>query len=94
MPTTRDEVLSALKSNLKVASEYSKVDKQTQFVQWPHCTERVLKQAALDCAERCLDDEEEQGIPMLAATMAKFSISSPAEKTNTMITGVLRACVT
>ena len=73
----------------------------TQFVQWLHCTtrhtERVLKQAALNCAERYFDDKEKQGMPMLAATTAEFSISSQLQvkKTNPMISEMLslRACV-
>ena len=50
----------------------------------PVHAESVLKQAALACAEKYFDDEEEQGLPMLAATTAEFSISSRAKKTNTM----------
>ena len=52
-------------------------------------TERVLKQAALNCAEKHFDDEEKQGLPMLAARMAEISISSRAKKTNTMISEML-----
>ena len=37
---------------------------------------KVLKQADLNCADKCFDVEEKQGLPMLAATMAESSISS------------------
>ena len=58
--------------------------------------QRVLKQAALNCAEIYFDHEETQGLPMLAATMVEFSIGSRTKKTNTMISEnlMLRACVT
>ena len=36
---------------------------------------KVLKQAALHCAEKYFDDEEEQGIPVLVSGMAEFRIS-------------------
>ena len=55
---------------------------------------QVSKQGALNCAEKHFDDEEKQELPLLAATMAEFSIASRAQKTNTMISEMLRACVT
>ena len=73
--TTRDEVMNVLKSNLKVAGDFSKLSLSTGYTV-PVTTGRVLKQAALNCAEKCFDDEEKQGLPMLAATTAEFSISS------------------
>ena len=73
--TTRDEVLNALKSNLKVADNFNKLSLSSGYTA-PVDTERVLKQADLDCAEKYFDDEEKQGLPMLAATMADFSISA------------------
>ena len=54
----------------------------------------MIKQAALNCAEKYFDDEEKQGLPILAAMMAEFSISSRAKKTNTIVAELLRACVT
>ena len=44
--------------------------------------------------KRYFDDEGKQGMPMLAATMAKFTITSRAKKANTMVPGMLRVCVT
>ena len=44
--------------------------------------------------KRCFGDEEKQGMLMLAATTAKFGISSQAKKTHTMISEMPRACVT
>ena len=73
--TTRDEVLNALKSNMKVADDFNKLSLSSGCTV-PVDTERVLKQAALNCAEVYFDDEEKQGLLMLAATMAEFSISS------------------
>ena len=73
--TARDEVLSALKSNLKVADEYGKLSLSSGYTVPPD-TERVLKPAALNCAEKHLGDEEKQGMPMLAATMAEIDFSS------------------
>ena len=93
MSTTHAEVLSALKSNLKVANDYSKLSLSSGYTAPPDA-ERVLNQTALTCAEKYVDDEEKQRMPMLAATMAKFSISSQAKKTDTMMSEILRASVT
>ena len=86
-------MLNALKVNLKVADDFNKLSLSSGYTV-PVDTERVLKQAALNCAEKYVADDEKQGLPMLAATMAEFSISSRAKKTNTMISEMLRACVT
>ena len=58
--------------------------------------ERVIKQAALSCAEKYFDDEEKQGLPMFIAVMEECSITSRAKKTNTIVAELLRAyaCVT
>ena len=58
--------------------------------------ERVIKQAALSCAEKYFDDEEKQGLPTLEliAMMEEFSMTSRAKKTNTIVAELLRACVT
>ena len=92
--TTRDEVLNALKLNLKVADDFNKPSLSSGYTV-PVDTEGVLKQAALKCAEKYFDDEEKQGpgLPMLADMTAEFSISSRAKTTNTMITERPRACV-
>ena len=42
----------------------------------PVDTKPVLKQAALNCAEKYFDDAEKQGLLVLAATMAEFNIGS------------------
>ena len=89
---THDKVLNALKLNLKVADDFNKLSLSSGYTV-PINTDRVLKQAALNCAEKYFDDEEKQGLLMLAATMVEFSISSRAKKTNTMIYEMLRACV-
>ena len=47
--TTREEALSALKSNLKVADGYTTLSLSSGYT-LPPDTERVLKQAALNCA--------------------------------------------
>jgi hypothetical protein len=62
----------------------------------PIDAERVIKQAALNCAEKYFDDEETQGLPgpILMSMMGEFSISSRAKKTNTIVAELLRACVT
>ena len=60
----------------------------------PVDTERVLKQAALNCAETYFDDEEKQRLPMLVATMAEFSITPRATNADTMMSEMPRACVT
>ena len=91
--TTHAEVLSAVKSNLKVATDYSKLSLSSGYTAPPDA-EPVLNQTALNCAEQYVDDEEKQGMPMLADIMAKFIISSQAKKTNIMISEMLRACVT
>ena len=88
-------MLNAVKLNLKVADGFNKLSLSSGYTV-PVDTERVqnLKQAALNCAEKYFDDEEKQGLPMLAAAMAEFSIKSRAKKTNTIISEMLRACVT
>ena len=53
----------------------------------------MIEQAALNCAEKYFDDKEKQGLPILTAVMAEFSISPRAKKTNTTVAEVLRACV-
>ena len=60
----------------------------------PIKAERVIKQAALNCAEKYFDDKEKQGLPILNAMMKEFSITSRAKKTNTIVAELLRACVT
>ena len=82
--TTRDEVLNALKLNLKVADDFNKLSLTCGYTV-PVDTERVRKQAALNCSEKYFDDEEKHGLTMLDATMVEFSITSRSKKTNTMI---------
>ena len=86
-------MLNALKSDLKFADDVHKLGLFSGHTV-PVDTESILKQAALNCAEKYFDAEEKQGLPMLAATMAEFTISSRAKKTNNMISEMLRACVT
>ena len=97
MSTTRDEVLSTLKTNLKAAGDYNKLSLSSGYTQSaPAGTERVLKQAALNvhCAEKYFDDEEKQGLSMLAATIAELIIGFRVKKTRTITSEMLRALVT
>ena len=90
--TTQVEVVAALKANLTTANNYNKFSLSSGHTV-PVDAERVLKQAALNCAEKYFDDEEKQGLPMLIAMMDEFSITSRAKKTNTIVAELLRACV-
>ena len=54
----------------------------------------MIKQAALNCAEKYFDNEEKHGVPIPTAMMAEISISSRAKKSNTIVAEMLRACVT
>ena len=63
----------------KMTGNYSKLSLSSGYTV-PPGTERALKQAALNCPEKYFDDEEKQGMPMLAAAMAEFLISSRAKK--------------
>ena len=62
----------------------------------PVDAKQVIKHAALNCAEKYVDNEEKQGLPILTAMMAEFSIhvSSLAKKTNAVVSKMLRARVT
>ena len=75
-------MLNALKSNLKTADDVKKLSLPGGYTA-PADTERALKKAALKCAEKYFDGKEKQGLPMLAATMAEFSISPRAKNANT-----------
>ena len=65
MSTTRTEVTDALKSNLTIADNYNKLSLSSGYTVHVDA-KRVIKQAALNCAEEYFDDEEKQGLPMLA----------------------------
>ena len=84
--------MAALKLNLTIADNYKKL-RLCRGYTVPVDAERLIKQAALNCAEKYFDDEEEQGLPMPTAMMAEFSISSRAKKTNTTVAEMLRPCV-
>ena len=93
MSTARVEVAAALKGNNTIADNYNKFSLssgQTVSVE----AERVIKQAALNCAEKYFDDEEKQGLPILNDMMEGFSTISRAKKTNTIVAELPRACVT
>ena len=97
-PATRVEAVAALKANLTIADNYNKFSLSSGYTV-PVEAERVIKQAALNCAEKYFDDEEKQGLPIRNAVMEEFSISSRAKKTNTtgiiiIVAELLRACVT
>ena len=91
--TTRTEVVAALKANLSIADNHNMLSLSSGYTV-PVDAERVIKQAALNCAEKYFDDEEKDGLPILNAMMPEFSISSRAKKTNTTVGELLRACVT
>ena len=78
---------------MTIADTYNKLSLSSGYTV-PVEAEQVIKQAALNCAENYFDDEEKQGLPILTALMAEFSISSRAKKTNTIVAEILRACVT
>ena len=86
-------MVAALKSNLTIADNYNKLSLSSGYTV-PVDAERVIKEAALNCAEKYFYDEDEQGLPILTAMMAEFSIRSQAKKTNTIVAEILRACVT
>ena len=92
---TRTEVEASLKSNLTIADNYNKLSPSSGYTV-PIEAERVIKQAALNCAGKYFDDEEKHVLPILTTMPAEFSISSRAKKTNTIVTvaKMLRACVT
>ena len=55
---TRDEMPNALKLNLKAAGDFNKLSLSSGHTAQCHVdTKRVLKQAALNCAEKYFDDE-------------------------------------
>ena len=58
--------------------------------------ERVLKQAALTCATKYLEDDSKKGLALRTAMLQKFGINTKAKKPNTMLAEILmiRACVT
>ena len=60
--TTRVEVVAALKANLTTADNYTKFSLSNGYTV-PVEAERVIKQAALNCAEKYFDDEEKPGLP-------------------------------
>ena len=91
--TTRTEVVAALKATVNIADNYNKFSLSSGYTV-PVEAERVIKQAALNCAEKYFDDEEKQGLPIFTAMIAEFGISSRAMKTNTIVAELLRACVT
>ena len=89
--TTRVEVVAALKANLTTADKHSKFSLSSGYTVPVNA---VIKQAALNCAEKYFDAEEKLGLPILMSMMEEFSISSRAKKTNTIVAELVRACVT
>ena len=55
------EVVAALKANLTIAYNYNKFSLSSGYTVSVDA-ERVIKQAALNCAEKYFDDEEKQGL--------------------------------
>ena len=66
--TTCTEAVAALKSNLTIADNYNKLSLSSGYTV-PVDAERVIKQAALNCAEKYFGDEEKQGLPILTAIL-------------------------
>ena len=60
----------------------------------PADAKRETEQGTLNCADKCFGDEEKQGLLILTAMMAGFSICPQGKKINTITSGMLRACVT
>ena len=84
---------TAPKENLTIADNCNELSLSSGYTV-PVDAERVIKQAALNSAEKYFDNEEKQGLPILTTMMAEFSISSRAKKSNTIVAEILRACVT
>ena len=68
-------MVAALKANLTIADNYNKFSLSNGYTV-PVEAVRVIEQAALNCAEKCFDVEEKQGLPIRNAMMDEFSISS------------------
>ena len=56
---------------MTIADNYNKLALSRGYTV-PVESERVIKQAALNCAEKYFDDEEKQGLPILTAMIAEF----------------------
>ena len=83
-------MVAALKSNLAIADNYKKISVSSGYTV-PIEPERVIRQAALNCAQKYIHDEGAQGLNILTAMMAAFSISPRAKKTNTTVAEMTRA---
>ena len=86
-------MVAALKADLTIADNYNKFSLSSGYTV-PVESERLIKQAASNCAEKYFDDEEKKGLPILNAMMEEFSMTSRAKKTNGIVAEALRACVT
>ena len=65
--TTRVEVVAALKTNLTIADNHNEFSLSSGYTV-PVDAEQVIKQAALNCAEKYFDAKEKQGLPEGPAT--------------------------
>ena len=82
--------MAALKANLSIADNYNKFSlPSARGCTVPVEAERVIKQAASNCAEKYFDVEEKQGLPIPNAMTAEFNMTSRAKKANTAIPSFL-----
>ena len=61
-------MVAALKANLTIADNYNTFSLSSGYTV-PVDADRGIKQAAHSCAEKYFDDEEKQGLPILAVMM-------------------------
>ena len=87
----RTGVLAAIDTSLTSADKDTKLSLSSGF-DVPVEAERVLKQAALTCATRYFQDDSKEGLTLLTAMLQKFSISTKAKKSITMLAEMPRAC--
>ena len=85
--------MAAPKAKLTTADNHNKPSLPSGYTV-PIEAERVIKQAALDCAEKYFDDEEKRRLPTLNAMMKTNSATSRAKKASTAAAELRRACVT
>ena len=68
-------MVAALKANLTIADNCNKSSISSGYTV-PMVAEQVIKQAALNCAEKYFDDEEKRGLPIRNAMMEE-SVRAP-----------------
>ena len=91
----RAGVLAAIETSLMSADKATQLSLSSGFTV-PVQAERVLKQAALTCATKYLEDNSKEEMALLTSILQKLIINTKAKKPNTMLTEMLmiRARVT